>query len=491
MHDADGPAEIELKFQVPDAVAPAVERALRTRTAQEVDLRAVYFDTQDRALGRNRLVLRVRREGDRWVQALKGPGDGLMRRLEDEVVLPHAAQAPAPDPNRHDGTAAGRLLHQALAGGGPLEPLHETDIRRLRRVLRVPGARIELALDRGFVRAGGASSPVQELEMELLEGAPEALIQLASRWVDRYGLVLDPATKSERARWLLEGRRVRPLLRSSEPALAPGLPLGPARAAMLASTLAHALANAAAITTGADEPGHLHQLRVALRRLRTVLRALGPADAGRDDALKALFDALGRARDADVVSQTLAAAMTAARAAGLGTPVDESPRAERGAAQVLSAPATTRTWLALLALTLVHDAGTTPWDAVVKARLVRWMRTARRLAAEWPDLDDDGRHALRRRIKRLRYLIEFSRPLLPPRRTARELQRLQAIQEALGRWHDLVVARDALRSRQDPAALFAAGWLAREVTEAEADCRSATAAWRVARGGLRVRHLTA
>ena len=64
--------EFELKFQVPPGRAAAVEAALRRGHTTEKRLYARYFDTEDEALARNRLVLRLRQEGDTWVQTAKG-----------------------------------------------------------------------------------------------------------------------------------------------------------------------------------------------------------------------------------------------------------------------------------------------------------------------------------------------------------------------------------------------------------------------------------
>ena len=109
--------EIELKCQVPPEKRAALTRALATRTAERVDLRARYFDTPDGRLAAAQLALRLRREGEVWVQTLKGRGDGLMQRLEDEVPRDAEDGDPPPlDIGLHRGTAAGQALLAALAG---------------------------------------------------------------------------------------------------------------------------------------------------------------------------------------------------------------------------------------------------------------------------------------------------------------------------------------------------------------------------------------
>lgn len=522
MAPADTGLEIELKFQVPLARQAALERALATKTAERVPLRARYFDTPDGRLAAAQLALRLRREGDAWVQTLKGRGDGLMQRLEHEVRRPPEAGDPPPlDLSLHAGTEAGAALAAALKGAAQAPVVaYGTEIQRLKRVLRHGGARVELALDTGQVIAGGARAAVCELEFELLSGPVSGLLDLASRWADRFRLVADPATKSERAQWLAQGRALRPVAVAEQPALAPGMALGVARAAMIGAALRHALPNAAALTAGAGAPEHVHQLRVALRRLRTVLRAFGPPDTARDAVIAGLFSALGGRRDLDVLAQTLAPAWAAAQAAGLALP--PAPAADRDRdCPMLADPAVTRLWLGLIALAR-PDAEVTsgllpfvparpasgrpgasspavaaealpdrsdpaePWDGPALDRLRRWHRQVRRQAARWPELDDAGRHRLRKRLKRLRYLLEFAAPLLARRAAERETAALRRLQDALGRWNDLVLARASLAAPATPAAFFAAGWLAREAEAVELDCALAAQRWRRLKGAALV-----
>ena len=318
-------SEIELKFRIPPARLAALRRAVVTRSAQVLPLAAVYFDTPGQHLARARVALRLRREGATWVQTLKAEGASAMHRLEHNRVVA-ATRQPALDLSRHDGTAAGQVLREVLADArnAPLSARYATEVLRTQRLLRADGARIELALDEGWITAGPHRLPICELEFELLAGTPQALLDVAGRWVDRFGLVLDVRSKSERGHCLAAGipagrpTKARPLRLPADASPAQAL------AAMLANALGQALANAS-VMADADlaeqvtaDAEYLHQLRVGLRRLRSLLRVYGPlappADAALAPALGALFGQLGAARDRDAMAEWLWPALHAADA---------------------------------------------------------------------------------------------------------------------------------------------------------------------------------
>ena len=76
--------EVEFKFQVPAARRKGVEADLRSATTVRTRMQARYFDTVDGALEAGGVVLRLRKEGRRWVQTAKGRGDGLLERMRSE-----------------------------------------------------------------------------------------------------------------------------------------------------------------------------------------------------------------------------------------------------------------------------------------------------------------------------------------------------------------------------------------------------------------------
>ncbi|HMO48820.1 MAG TPA: CYTH and CHAD domain-containing protein [Rubrivivax sp.] len=477
--------EIELKFQVPAARHAALGRAVATQTAARIALRARYFDTADRRLGRAGLALRVRKEGRRWVQTLKGAGDGIWQRLEHEVPLrvPPGVQ-PLADPALHDGTPAGGALRQAL-GDGELQAIYGTEVTRTRRLLRAPGCVVELAFDQGALTADGRRWPLCELEFELKSGEPAALAALAGRWVQRFSLTLDTRTKAERGERLARGMRLGAPAKARPLALAADVDCAGAMRQIVANCLQQVLGNASDLAHEADtEPEHLHQLRVGLRRLRTALRELGPLSPQVSpewgEALGALFARLGSARDRDALAQTLLPALHKAGAGDLQLPVIEP---EPAAQVALRENATTLLWLQLLAFAAGSEVSPQAFAPAVQQRLARLFKQVRRDAARFDALDDAARHRLRKRVKRLRYLSEFAAALFRERRLRDFLKRLAPAQEALGDFNDVCVARALFKdpAGDDPMAMFALGWLAHERDDAIARCVAVLARLRRAR----------
>jgi inorganic triphosphatase YgiF len=481
--------ETELKFQVPPAQGSALRRAVATASARTVRLQAFYADTPDHRLAAAGLALRLRKEGRLWVQTLKGRGDGLMRRLEHEVRLPPQTGAPALDPQRHAGSAAGDALALALGDGAELHTLYATDIRRLHRRVRHGGALIEIAYDHGRIVAGGRAVAVNEIEFELVSGPPAALPALAARWAARFGLWWDVRTKSERGFRLALGQDLVPAVKAGAAELPADAGPADAWALVLHSALAQALPNAAEIAAGTDAPEHLHQLRVALRRLRSALRwfAAWSSDAPAAHALETEwrepFRRLGAARDADVLTHSLQPALAAAGAPPFTWP---APPPGAGPGEVVRSPAFTTLLLRTLALSMLPAAadaggGRRALEAAAHDVLRRAWRRVRRDAAGFAAAGVEDQHRTRKRLKRFRYGLEFLMPLLAPKSAQRLHLAVCTALDALGELNDLHTAEARLRAHvgEDARAWFAVGWVRARQEPAQAAAAAALA--RVAR----------
>jgi triphosphatase len=454
--------ETELKFQIPAGRSAALARAVATPLAQRQRLQAAYFDTADRRLAAAGLALRLRREGRRWVQTLKGRGDGLMARAEHEVPVAGGSALPRLEPSRHAGTPVGDSLIALLADGAALHVVYRTDVMRTRRSVASGGARIEIAHDRGHIEAGsGARVAVDEIEFELLSGPPVALLELAHRWADRHGLWWDVRTKSERGFRLAEGLHTVPAVHAQAVQVDGNASAPAALAALIGNTMQQVLPNAAELAGGSGEPAHLHQLRVGLRRLRTVLREAAPWAGSEAEAVQALerewaapFGALGTARDADVLAQgawaELASALAAAALPPLPAPALGAAGAAADAGATVRGTAMQQLLLRTQALVLLMAAappageGGPPAPADTTALLQPLFKKVRRDARAMATLDLDGLHRVRKRAKRLRYLLEALAPSLKRKALARLLKGLKRALARFGELNDLHTAELAL-----------------------------------------------
>lgn len=471
--------EIELKFQVPAARREAVRRWVAAAPpARRQRLQAAYFDTPARDLARAGLALRLRREGPRWVQTLKGAGADGMTRLEHNVALSdRSAALPALDAARHAGHPAGERLLALLAGlpDEALVCLFRTDIWRLKRPLRTRRGVVELAFDEGFLIADGAAGgpqrlPVCELEIELLSGAPQAVLDVALRHALRLGLWLDQRTKAQRGDMLARGEAMAPPVGARPVKLQRGSTPAQGLHAVLLACLQQILPNASQLADGLFAPEHLHQLRVGLRRLRSALALFKGLDAAADDdalaALSAaLFRSLGAARDGDVLqagpwSAELAAALRMhwpeAQPALASSAAADSPalllRSRDGQMLLL----TLMSRIAELAAAPEAEAKLKP---ALRRRLQRWSETLRADAKRFAALDEAQRHRLRKRIKRLRYGLAFSAGLFEPGELKRWSRGLAAAQQTLGELNDLALALRQGDDGGDARRCFALGWL--------------------------------
>lgn len=454
--------------------------ALRRASCASTRLRALYFDTADRRLAGAGFTLRLRREGRQWVQALKGGRDSLLSRQEHEVARGAGAAVPVPDLACHAGTREHAALLAALDGDGSVDlapaPAFEIQVLRIHRRVRHEGATIELAFDEGWIRSGPAKAPVCELELELKSGCAGALIGLARRWALRHGLWIDARTKAQRGWQLAQAGAAMPAARGTPPALNEALTPDAALRACVAAALRQVLANGAELAADAGGAEHVHQARVGLRRLLSVLREFGAwsadVDAEWSVGTSALFRSLGQARDRDALAGWIVPQLQAAGAPPLAW---EDAMPSPNPAEVFRSAEATQLMFDLLAF--AHDAAAAPAEAAASVAaqatpaLLGLHRRLRRAGKSFTALDEASRHRARKQLKRLRYCAESLSSLWPSGAWAAYALRLKNAQDALGRVQDAAVAKAAFTALcdRDPRAWFALGWLAARESELRSD----------------------
>ncbi|WP_448187268.1 CYTH and CHAD domain-containing protein [Azospirillum sp. sgz301742] len=276
--------EVELKLHVhPDDLARlAALPALRARAEGETvsgRLRTVYFDTPDLRLFARGIALRLRHDGARRVQGLKTvqadpQGDAAAVAVRREWEWP--VEGDAPDFERLDTEGAGALV--PLDARGDLMPIFATDFTRTAVLVRLDAqTSVEVAIDDGTVAAGRSDERISEIELELKSGRIGRLFALAQEIHRVVPLRIGIESKAELGYRLVSGRPPMPVL-TEPPALSPLSTVAEAFRHVMRQGLRQLLANEPCVLAGGDAEG-LHQIRVALRRLRTALALFGPVIA--------------------------------------------------------------------------------------------------------------------------------------------------------------------------------------------------------------------
>lgn len=481
--------ETELKLELDPADSnrfrhnPIIKELADGKARQE-ELIAIYFDTPDFLLRQHGAGLRVRKIQGRWIQTLKAGGSvkgGLHERHEWESpvggAVPELKQFAATADM--DGSLTTLLKRSSIANA--LQPVFRVKVQRITWNLRDGDNHVELVLDAGSVQRKGRKMPVSEIELELREGEPGCLYDIALRLLDGVPLRLSNVSKAQRG-YALCGLN-EPMVAKVEPVAFPPSPtVEDAFQAIVLNCLLQIQANEMAITESCD-PESLHQMRVGLRRLRSALKLFEDAvqcPAALRKELRWLGEALGEARDWDVLSSE-----TLPRAVGTGdtsfpalkTTLDEVVRDKRNqAGAALHSTRYTRLIIGVFAWAMGKrwrdvpariDA--TQLDAPLKVfaenavkqghkRILKRGRNIRH--ATLAEL-----HKLRIAGKRNRYAVEFFAPLFRRKGLRKYLNTLSIMQDRLGRHLDVSVGNRLLRQLETeiPAAAasaaFARGFL--------------------------------
>jgi triphosphatase len=249
--------------------------------------------------------------------------------------------------------------------------------------------------------------------------------------------------------------------------------------ATLSDCLAQLTANVATLRAGRSVEG-LHQLRVALRRLETVLKAFG--EEFQQDWLsdlrsraKILSSRLGPARDLDVFLTELLDAPAEGNEneafLNLRARMEEMrDRAWKEAGDCVAGAdfALFTEDVAGLAHSRLPLARDTKLSRVAKRLLDRQQARALKRGKKARDGDEANLHGLRIALKKLRYTAEFLAPLYPRRKVKHYVRELRGLQEHLGAINDIAhvratvakLLRETEAKRPAPGERYAAGLVA-------------------------------
>lgn len=196
--------EIEWKLQVTnEAFWPQIADfilALPNRIKREnITMAAHYFDTKERQLNKNKIAYRIRKENETLVATLKAGGSstgGLHKRLEANVLV----ESSLPDLSVFSDVKEVKPVVDFLQAV-PLYEIVVTDFVREAVLVDYKKSSIEIAMDKGLIRANGKSERIAEVELELKDGSEEDLALLGTELCNRFPL--QPESRSKYYRGLL------------------------------------------------------------------------------------------------------------------------------------------------------------------------------------------------------------------------------------------------------------------------------------------------
>jgi CHAD domain-containing protein len=427
---------------------------------------SVYYDVPGGSLAAAGITLRRRTEHGRSVWQLKLLSEAFRLELEE-------AGGPAHIPDKLT-----RLLRAHLRRG-PLEKVAELRTRRSGELVAREGSRAEVTLDQvSIMDARRVRDRFVEVEVELRSGDPQQL---------------DLIARELREAGAQRGAETPKLFRALAPVAEPPHD-GPAAIEALRAGLLDQLREIEAHDPGTRlgrDPESLHDMRVAVRRARSLFRVgrpvIGTDTEAVEAGLKDLGRVLGDVRDLDVLIERLLA-----EAERLD---DDDREAFRTAITALTHERSTarrrllhaldsNRYLRLLddfervARELVPSGDDSTLAVLVDRQAVKLRKIAKSLPK---DPADSALHELRKAGKRTRYAAELAGD-------SKLVRRAKQLQNVLGEHQDAVVVGARLRelaAAGDPALAFAAGRIAEREASRRREARKRwPRAWRRLRKAL-------
>ena len=475
--------ETELKLRITPENLARLRRHALFRTHQITPpvthhLHNIYYDTPKLDLHKGRMALRLRRVGGRWLQTLKGGGQvmgGLHQRNEWEAPVPSAKL----DFSVFEAAVLDENLPHPLRKH--LKPVFVTDFHRTSRMLQWQGAQIEVCMDHGEVKTAERGTPISEVELELKSGDPQQLFALALTLLDIVPFELEGISKAEQGFRLLTGYIASPV-KAKAPELCAEDSVAAVLQTLIWSCLLHLQQNLHGALHTAD-PEYLHQMRVAIRRLRVVLRITEKLHA--DPELSALREALaacgiglGKIRDWDVFIAAQEVRQAQMHLPGFEALLAHSVTARDVCYADLRGDKQQRA-LQRLMLRFAIWMNSPYWQQVTLHKVTdyairhlhRLMKRYRLASQHLDELDAAGLHALRIQAKKLRYSAEFFASLFEMQKAKSFMAALSEVQEVLGNMNDGEVAQRLLDEMavqlfdHQEAIGMVKGWVAHEQSQ--------------------------
>lgn len=453
------PNEIELKLRIATADIPRLRRhpALKQHLAGKPVTRklvSIYYDTPELYLLDAAISLRVRRMSGGWFQAVKGAGyslGGLHQRMEWEDII--AKGEP-------DFTKLTKITEPGLARlfadqplRDELKPVFTTDVQRTEwQLAYADGSAVEVALDLGELRTdalatGNKREPITEVELELKHGDARHLFELALDLQADIPLHIENISKAQRGYGYYRSLAAK-VSKAQEVKLNADISPHEAFAQIAGECLRQLQSNQDVAAQGDDAEG-VHQMRVAVRRLRGAIKCFKHEIGDLQDELCWLNGRLAAAREWDVLLQeTLPAAQTQENEQRFDALKSSAQLCRSKTYQQLRRALNSQRYQRLLLkLGLMLTTEYVSRQSLPKLAKKILQKGQKKLLAQSDclmALSPAQRHKIRIQVKHMRYMSEFFQTLHDHKKSF--AVKLTDAQDALGRLNDIAVTQKLVQS---------------------------------------------
>jgi triphosphatase len=263
-------SETEIKFTVDKERRSVVIEGLVESAGEPSTYESIYFDTDDLRLKRNHVELCLRNKGGHLVQRIKARRQGDNGRACRSAEISLSALQPNLD---HVRTLIPPNVRDAISPSA-LKPCFRTRFSRISHQFANDSRTTQISFDDGHIEARGRSQAISEVEFKLKGGELASYTKDCLAFLGRVPAALLVESKAARG-YRLAADELPCAVSASDLIIPWNVPLPEAITGVLRHSFQHFLDNHPAVTLG-GAPESIHQMRVAMRRLRSAIRMFGP-----------------------------------------------------------------------------------------------------------------------------------------------------------------------------------------------------------------------
>lgn len=458
-----------IKLQFANNTFKQIKQLFLSKNAVEDSYTQQYLDTEDLKLSQNHIFISL--DQAQHFLTIEIPQNHFYKQLENFQENENIADFLLENKLILSHKKNHKLLSSSLKDSqAPLISFIKINQKIFKYIYIEDNLEIEVSLVNSKSKIHNKNREINQLEFSHKKGEYQDFIQYVQSWLENYPIYFCQLSAIQQFTVENYPDHCYPIQFQKAIKLDQKYTAHHAMQLMLQNTLQHLTTSLSALTTNQFTPDHIHQTRVAIRRMRSALQSFKDwsqiIDPNWKIKLADLFKHLGTTRDLDVIRDQLIPQIELAGSLPIQLPQPQD--SNHSIHLIMQDKATTLLLLEILAFSYQVDDSHIDSSKNIKKLATKQIEHLHNLvcknAAIFNQLEVEKRHEIRKKIKRLRYSLEFTAALFDPKEVSSYIKNLKPAQETLGHYNDLCVAESLFKTNveQDSTLWFALGWIASE-----------------------------